>query len=90
MTTTGKPVEKTATVITARDLELLGGGEVAYIRTLTSEEATRFYPDVEDLPPGLELFALHAADGSPIALTDSFDAAVGHAIDGDLSIASVH
>jgi hypothetical protein len=68
----------------------LGDGQVAYIKTMTSEEAERLFPQVEGLPAGMSLFALHGADGSPIALTDSFDAAFGHAIEDDLAVASIH
>lgn len=68
----------------------LGDGVVAYIKTLTSDEAHRMFPTVEGLPKGINLFSLHAADGTPIALTDTMQAAVGHAYDDDLAIASVH
>jgi len=73
-----------------RELARLGGGEVAYIRVLTSEEAQRLYPAVEGLPPGVNLFALHAADGTPIALTDSRQAALSHAMGDKLEVISVH
>jgi len=72
------------------ELATLGGGIVAYIKTLTSEEASRMFPAIEGLPQGINLFSLHAADGTPLALTDTRQAAVGHAIDDDLEIASVH
>lgn len=57
----------------------LGGGQVAYIRTMTSDEAHQMYPAIEGLPDGINLYALHAADGTPLALTDSMQAALGHA-----------
>jgi hypothetical protein len=72
------------------DLARLGAGEVAYIKMLTSDEAQKAYPNVEGLPDGISLFALHGADGTPIALTDTRQAAVGHAIGDELEIASVH
>ena len=74
------------------DIELarLGGGEVAYIKTLTSDEAHRMFPAIEGLPKGIPLFSLHAADGTPIALTDTLQAAIGHAQEGELSIAPLH
>ena len=68
----------------------MGGGAVAYIKMLTSDEASRMFPAVEGLPQGINLFSLHAADGTPLALTDTKQAAIGHAIDDDLEIASVH
>jgi len=48
------------------------------------------FPAIEGLPVGINLFALHAADGTPIALTDSRQAAVGHAMGDELEIAAVH
>lgn len=77
-------------IMSDRELAALGGGRVAYIKQLSSEEAMRIYPSASTLPPGVRLFALHAADGSPIALTDTRQAAVGHAMGDELEIASVH
>ncbi|MEE8099518.1 MAG: DUF1150 domain-containing protein [Hyphomicrobium sp.] len=82
---TDKPI-----AMTEGELATLGGGVVAYIKTLTSDEASRMFPAVRGLPEGINLFSLHAADGTPLALTDTKQAAIGHAIDDDLQIASVH
>lgn len=81
---------RTAEVISQLELARLGGGHVAYIKTLTYDEARRMFPAVSDLPSGVTLYALHAADGTPIALTDTRQAALGHAMDGELDVASVH
>lgn len=81
---------KAVPLMSELELARLGGGEVAYIKTLTSDDAHRMFPMVEGLPDGINLFSLHAADGTPIALTDTLQAAIGHAHEGDLSIASVH
>ena len=72
------------------DLAKLGGGKVAYIKVMSTDEAKELFPAVEGLPAGIDLFALHAADGTPLALTDSRQAAVGHAMGDELEIASVH
>lgn len=90
--TTGKtsPSAHTAPLMSEVELARLGGGEVAYIKILTSDDASRMFPMVEGLPRGINLFSLHAADGTPIALTDTLQAAIGHAQDGDLAIAAVH
>ena len=77
-------------IISQIELARLGGGQVAYIKKLTSDEARRMFPAVEGLPKGLDLFSLHAADGTPIALTDTRQAAVSHAMGDELEIASVH
>lgn len=72
------------------DLASFGDGVVAYIRTMTSEEAKERFPSIDNLPRGLTLYALHAADGTPIALTDTRQAAMSHAMGDDLEIATVH
>lgn len=72
------------------ELAQLGGGVVAYIRSMTSEEAKERFPSIDGLPGGIMLYALHAADGTPIALTDSRQAALSHAIVDELEVASVH
>lgn len=86
--TEGKIVEKKD--VSADELERLGGGEVAYIKTLSSEEANEIYPLDDTLPDGINIYALHAADGTPIALTDSMQAALGQALDDELEVASIH
>jgi len=72
------------------ELAQLGDGKVAYIKQLTSDEAIRFYPSVENLPKGLQLYALHGADGTPIALTDDRGTAIAHAMGDELEIATIH
>ena len=85
-----KSPARTAPFVSEVELARLGGGQLAYIRELTSDEAHEMFPAVEGLPSGINLFALHGADGTPIALTDSRHAALGHAIDDELEVASVH
>jgi hypothetical protein len=77
-------------VMSMSDLAKLGGGKIAYIRVMTPDQAKAMFPAIEGIPAGINLFALHAADGTPIALTDSRQAAVGHAVGDELEIASIH
>jgi len=77
-------------VMSMSELAKLGGGKVAYIKVMTADEASQMFPAVEGIPTGISVFALHAADGTPIALTDSRQAALGHAMGDELEIASVH
>ena len=53
----------TAPIMSEIDLARLGDGVLAYIRTMSSEEAKERFPSVNNLPGGLTLYALHAADG---------------------------
>lgn len=85
-----KPLRRRNSLLTELELARLGDGQVAYIKTMSSAEAKRMFPTIKGLPRGIDLYALHAADGTPIALTDSRSAAVGHALEGELEIASVH
>jgi len=77
-------------VMSMSDLAKLGGGKVAYIRVMTPDEAKAMFPAIEGIPTGINLYALHAADGTPIALTDSHQAAVGHAMGDELEIAALN
>jgi hypothetical protein len=72
------------------ELAQLGDGKVAYIKVMSHDEAKELFPAVDNLPEGIDLYSLHAADGTPLILTDSRSAAVGHAIGDELEIAAVH
>lgn len=76
--------------ITVEALAELGDGEIAYVRTIRSEDVPVLFPQAPDIEPGLELFALHAADGTPMMLTDSLEAAVAGAKSNELQTVSVH
>lgn len=82
--------EQTVPVMSERELKELGDGHVAYITLLTSERAAELFPSVRNLPKGVDLFALYGADGTPLALTDTRSAAIGHALGDELEIAQVH
>ena len=69
---------------------VLGGGKIAYVKTIMSEDVNELYPQAPEMQPGLRLFALHAADGTPILLTDSREAAVANAWSNELEAVSVH
>ncbi len=50
----------------------------------------RVFPQAPQIQPGLKLFALLSADGAPILVTDSRDAATANAWEHDLRMVSVH
>jgi len=77
-------------VLTPHEFAHLGDGVVAYVKTIKSEDAQRLFPQAPAIRPGLELFALLAADGSPIMLTDSKDAAIANAWQQELETVSLH
>ena len=73
-----------------RELAQLGDGEVAYIKQLDPEVAEKLFPALQSTPRGIDLFAVLGADGTPLALTDSRNAAIANAIENDLMPVSVH
>jgi hypothetical protein len=78
------------TMISPEALALLGGGKIAYVKSIRSEDVPILFPQAPQIAPGLQLFALHAADGTPIMLTDSREAALANAWSQELEAVSVH
>jgi hypothetical protein len=76
--------------ISPEALAVLGDGKIAYVKAIRSEDVQRMFPQAPELQPGIQLFALHAADGTPIMLTDSREAAVANAWSQELEMVSVH
>lgn len=76
--------------ISTEALAGLGGGQIAYLRTIRSEDVAALFPQAPEIAPGMTLFTLHAADGTPIMLTDSREAALANAMEHELVTVSVH
>ena len=85
-----KVMDPKAPVFTSEALAALGGGRIAYVRALRSEDVSTIFPQAPHMAPGLQLFSLHAADGSPIMLTDTREAALANAREHELVTLSVH
>lgn len=85
-----KTPEVTTVSITPQALAHLGEGHVAYVRSIRSDELNRLFPQAPTLQPGLDLFALLGADGTPIMVTDDRNAAIANAWEHDLTPVSVH
>ncbi len=92
MTKTEKTIETEAThpAITQEALAQLGDGRLAYVKAVRSEDIAGMFPEAPKLEPGVTLFSLHAADGTPIMLTDTREAAVANAWSQELETVSVH
>ncbi len=65
--------------VSVEALAHLGEGHIAYVKQVRSEDVPGLFPQAPKIAPGLKLFALHAADGTPIMLTDSREAAIANA-----------
>jgi hypothetical protein len=67
-----------------------GEGKFAYIKTLHRDEAYRLFPSLDEIYEDSPLYSLHAADGTPLMLTDSRAEALADARENDLEALSVH
>jgi hypothetical protein len=91
--TNEKTIEQDTTtnpVITQDALAHLGDGRLAYVKAIRSEDVAQLFPQAPEIEPGIKLFALHAADGTPIMLTDTREAALANAWSQELEAVSVH
>ena len=85
MTKTDKPEP-----FTPEQFAHLGQGAIAYVRPIRSDELNRLFPQAPALQPGLDLFALLGADGTPILLTESRETAIANAWQHELQPVSLH
>ncbi len=67
------------------DLEQLGRGEVAYVRTLDADQARSLMGAQVEMPLEGEFFCLYMADGTPVSISDSREAAIANAMVNDLT-----
>ncbi len=77
-------------IMSINELANLGEGEFAYITEISSAEAGRLFAAIDGLPEDAMLYSLNAADGTPLALTDTLSAARAQAFEEDLELATVH
>ena len=59
---TGSETDRAANnpAMTERAFAILGGGKIAYVKPIRSEDVHKLYPQAPELQPGMHLFALHA------------------------------
>jgi hypothetical protein len=72
------------------DFARLGGGALAYIREIEGEEATRLLGKETLLGPNSKLFCLYHANGMPVSISGTREAAIGSAFEHELVPMSVH
>ena len=76
--------------LTEDQLASLGEGLVAYVKTILSEDLNTLFPGSPAIEPGVKLFALLSANGKPLIVTDSRDAALANAMQNELHMVSLH
>lgn len=76
--------------LTPQDLALLGEGDLGYIREIEVTEAQRLLGGQASVSPDSKLFCLYNADGTPVSISGSKEAALGSAFEHELMPMSVH
>lgn len=76
--------------LTNDELAHLGEGVVAYLREMDSDDLRGKFPEMPEIASGLKLWAVFAADGRPILLTDQRETALAGAMQNDLTPVSIH
>lgn len=77
-------MEQTKVSLTDFEFAALGKGEVGYIRLMKSDDLTRRFPALAQIAPGLDVWALFAANGDPIVLSDRHSAVLEGASDNEI------
>ncbi|MDP4822774.1 MAG: DUF1150 domain-containing protein [Aestuariivirgaceae bacterium] len=74
------------------DLEFaqLGDGAVGYIREIDNERAEVLLGGATTVPMGARLFCLYNADGTPVSISGSREAALANAAQQELTAMAVH
>ncbi len=81
---------ETRLTVTEAQLAHLGEGQVAYLRKVSSDDLRGRFPGLTNITPGLEVWALFAANGQPILLSDERDRALAGALENELVPVSIH
>jgi len=63
----------------------MGLGEVAYVRELSAGEVENMIGQQIAADPATPMFCLYLADGTPVSVSDSREAAVANAFEHDLA-----
>ncbi len=76
--------------LSSQDLAMLGEGALGYIREIELQEARRLLGSQASVAPNSKLFCLYNADGTPVSISGSREAALGSAFEHELMAMSVH
>lgn len=77
-------------VMTKDELAHIGEGAVGYLRKITGGEMSAAFPGIPGLEPNVELWALFAANGQPLLVTDELSSALAGAQENELVPVAIH
>jgi len=76
--------------VTQVDLAAIGEGHLAYLRRMSSDDIRARFPSAQSIRPGLKLWALFSADGTPLAVSDDRGSILASATENELMTVSLH
>ena len=82
--------DKKAAELSLEELAQLGNGALSYIREIEGRDVIRMVGPQAQIAPDAKLFCLFNANGSPISISGSHEAAVGSAVEHELIPISLH
>lgn len=82
--------QKNANQISPEQLQAIGAGFLAYVKPIDVAAAARMLGQAIQAGPDGKLFALFGANGAPISISQSHEAAIGNAEEHELVAASLH
>ncbi len=84
-------MEEGNNVMSIDDLAALGANSIVYVKPVKSEEVkSSALEGIKDLPDGVQLYMVHAADGTPMAVLDDREMAFIGARQYGMEPVSVH
>ncbi|WP_244639645.1 DUF1150 family protein [Aureimonas endophytica] len=76
--------------ISTNELAAIGDGHLAYLRRMSSDDIRARFPAAQSIQPGLHLWALFGADGTPLAVSDDRGSILASASENQLLTVSIH
>lgn len=76
--------------ITPEALAQMGAANTVYVTTVLAEDLAGTVPGAEKMPKGTPFYAVHASDGTRMAIVDNRDAAFAAARQYDMEPVSAH
>jgi hypothetical protein len=86
---TGPETEKKLEIATD-ELAMLGNGALGYIREIEPDNAAKLLGPQINVPGDIRLYCLYGADGTPMSISASFEAAFAAARQHELTPVTVH
>jgi hypothetical protein len=77
-------------MISADQLQAIGNGTLAYVKKIEAEVAAKLIGQPVHVLQGQDLFCLYNANGAPISISQTYEAAVGNAMEHELVAGLVH